>query len=72
MNAKISEDIVELLPIPEFIGTLVNSVFSFTVPVQGTHDISARYCEPEVYIHRTLQLLVRCATYTKNYCIFWS
>lgn len=48
MNAEISELLVEALPIPEPLGTLMNSVFSFTVPVQGTYDISARYCEPEV------------------------
>jgi hypothetical protein len=41
MNAQISLVLVELLPITTLFETLLGSIFSFTVPVQGTYSISA-------------------------------
>jgi len=41
----------------------------FVLPVAGTFNISARYCEPEVVVEsrkNTLQLLVHGATYDRN------
>lgn len=39
------------------------------IPVSGTYDISARYCEPEVENgnSKTVQILAHGATYTKTY-----
>ena len=48
---------------------IVNLVFD--VPVGGTFNTFARYCEPEVQVAsrtNTLQLLVHGATYDRNYC----
>jgi hypothetical protein len=48
---------------------IVNLVFD--VPVIGTYNIFARYCEPEVQIAsrtNTLQFLVHGVTYDRNYC----
>ncbi|CAJ0550196.1 Ff.00g101260.m01.CDS01 [Fusarium sp. VM40] len=44
----------------------------FNVPVRGTFNIAARYCEPEIKIpfkQHTLQILVHGITYDRNY---WS
>ncbi|KAM5529222.1 ctr copper transporter family protein [Fusarium oxysporum f. sp. phaseoli] len=45
---------------------------AFNVPVHGTFNIAARYCEPEIKIpfkQHTLQILVHGITYDRNY---WS
>ncbi|KAH9215485.1 hypothetical protein DL95DRAFT_461122 [Leptodontidium sp. 2 PMI_412] len=44
----------------------------FDVPVHGTFNIAARYCEPEIKVpskQKTLQILVHGITYDRNY---WS
>ena len=71
MNAQISPLLVELLPIATLFETLLDSIFSLPVPAKGIYDISARYCEPEVYVEarqNTFQGLVHGITGTKNYC----
>jgi hypothetical protein len=51
---------------------LVNTLFTRIIPVQGTFQITGRYCEPEVFNstrQNTLQLLAHPATYDRNYVI---
>lgn len=48
----------------------------FDLLIEGTFNISASYCEPEVYVQSrasTLQFLVHGAVYTRNYvsCLFF-
>jgi hypothetical protein len=69
MNARIPAGIT-LDP-----SSILNAIAAlvFDLPISGTYDIAARYCEPEVVVAsrtNTLQLLVHGATYTRNYCAF--
>ncbi|KAK2759121.1 hypothetical protein FQN54_003220 [Arachnomyces sp. PD_36] len=63
---------------PTDVQNLLNSLLGIVdtlypaIPVEGTYDISARYCEPENKVPEhsdTIQLLVHGATYTNTY---WS
>ncbi|KFY02422.1 hypothetical protein V490_00507 [Pseudogymnoascus sp. VKM F-3557] len=50
----------------------INPSLAFSIPIHGTFDIAARYCEPEVVVPsrtNSLQLLVHGGQYDRNY---WS